>query len=448
MKKRTKILSLVLAAALAVSALATGMMVYAGSPVAINALNFPDENFRTIVSMECDTDEDGYLSDAEVSGVTLFSVTGYLYDLDEDAEIESIKGIEHFTNLKTLRCGGIALKTLDVSKLTGLTWLDCMGNDLQTLNVTQNTALRTLNCQSNDLSELDVSKNTQLVNLSCSVNHISELDVTANTLLETLQVHQNQLTELNVTQNTALKSLHCSNNHLQELDLSNNTQLENVTSNRIGEQTISGEAIESNGEIFVTMPFTYPRRIVSTSLDVENNLELIGYQSGSFVTSDYERLTGGIDYNYFTGLEGTEPMTVHIDVTRNFFIVCFYTNEYKTTLLDKQIVYAGENATLPTITSTPQCKTFVRWSESAENIQADKDIYAIWRDTHIFRVVDFGDNMIIMACLNGCGTEQEYNFAEMVGAELGDSNYNASFDLNSDGIINGRDLAKLKAHQF
>ena len=479
-KNHKKLLSLVLTVLVIAASLTAGMIAYAGSPVAINATNFPDANFRTIVLMECDEDEDGYLSDDEIQGVTLFSVTGYLYDIDEDAEIESLKGIEYFTNLRTLRCGGIGLTSLDVSKLTSLTWLDCMGNNLETLDVSKNTALRTLNCQSNDLSVLNVAANTQLVSLSCSVNHLTALDVTHNTLLETLQVHQNELTTLNLSQNTALTSLHCSKNHLQELDLSANTALANVTSNRIGEQKIAGTATVSENTVFVDMPFSNRTRIISTSLDVD----YVAYNGASFYTEDFTRIADGIDYEYNTGAADAEPMTVHIDVNRDFFIVRYYTNENKTTMLSEQVVDRGvklvlglgqrrtaegvggqqlgdlaarksghvvdrgANATEPDITSTPQCKTFVRWSETSANIQADKDIYAIWKDDHVFRVTDFGDNTVVLTCLNGCGTEQEILFSELVGAAYGDSNYNEAIDLNADGIINGRDLARLKAHQF
>ncbi|MBR3148769.1 MAG: hypothetical protein IKF64_01240 [Eubacterium sp.] len=444
MKNNKKILSLVLTVLIIGASLTAGIVAYAGSPVAINAANFPDANFRTIVAMECDEDEDGYLSDSERTGVTLFSVTGYLYDLDEDAEIEDLKGIEYFTNLRTLRCGGIGLKTLNVSALTNLTWLDCMGNELSSLDVSHNTALTRLNCQSNDLSALNVSMLTNLVTLSCSVNKLTSLNVSNNTNLETLQVHQNQLTSLNVSNNTKLTSIHCSNNHIQELDLSANTLLENVTSNRIGDQLISGEAVEDSGYIYVTMPFNDRSRIISTSIDPENNMGLIGYQSGAFVTDDYKLLEPGIDYEYDTGLDGAEPFTVHIDVIRNFFFVKFYTNENKQTLIGEDIVYSGETATPPDITETPQCKTFVAWSDTYDNIVADKEIYATWRDDHIFAVTGFAGNIITMSCLNGCGTTMQMNFADVVGAELGDSNYYDAIDLNYDGIINGKDLAYLK----
>lgn len=448
MKKNKKLLSLLLAAVLIAASMTSGIIAFAGNPVAINAANFPDENFRTIVSLECDTDEDGYLSDDEIADVTLFSVTGYLYDLDEDAEIENIKGIEFFTNLKTLRCGGIGLTSLDVSKLTGLTWLDCMGNELTTLDVSNNTALRTLNCQSNDLTAINVSMLTNLRTLSCSVNKLTSLDVTQNTLLETLQVHQNELTSLDLSKNTALTSLHCSNNHIQELDLSANTALQNVTSNRIGEQTISGTASDEGGTIFVTMPFNTASRIISTSLDEENSLGLIGYQSGSFVTTDYSKLIDGIDYEYNTGLADAEPLTVHIDVERDFFVVRFYTNDKLTTMMSQVVVNRGENATAPEITDTPQCKTFVAWSGSLDNVQEDRTIWATWKDDHVFKVVEFADNTVTAACQNGCGTTTEYNFFDLVGAELGDSNYNEAADLNADGIINGKDLAMFKKGLF
>lgn len=443
MKLNKKITALLLAAVPAVASLAAGITVYA-APVAINATNFPDENFRTIVSMECDEDEDGYLSDSERSGVTLFSVTGYLYDLDEDAEVKSIQGIEYFTNLRTLRCGGIGLTSIDVSKLTNLTWLDCMGNDLETLDVSKNTALRTLNCQSNELNTLDVSKLTGLQSLSCSTNHLKTLDVSNNTALATLQVSQNELTALNLSNNTALTSLHCSNNHIKELDLSANTQLTNVTSNRIGEQTIDGTAEISSGTAFVTIPFSDRSRITSTSLDVDDETQMVAYNGESFYTEDLAKLVDGIDYEYNTGLDGAEPLTVHINVERNFFVVRFFTNGKKQTLLSEQIVDRGATATAPEITDTPQCKTFVAWSDSFSDIQADKDIWATWKDDHVYKVTGFHDNTVDMSCVNGCGTTQSYSFFDVVGAERGDDVYNSALDLNADGIINGRDLAMLK----
>ena len=152
----------------------------------------------------------------------------------------------------------------------------------------------------------------------------------------------------------------------------------------------------------------------------------------------------GIDYEYNTGLDGAEPLTVHINVERNFFVVRFFTNGKKQTLLSEQIVDRGATATAPEITDTPQCKTFVAWSDSFSDIQADKDVWATWKDDHIYKVTGFHDNTVDMSCVNGCGTTQSYSFFDVVGAERGDDVYNSALDLNADGIINGRDQKKKK----
>ncbi|MBQ8078080.1 MAG: hypothetical protein IJ235_06830, partial [Eubacterium sp.] len=44
-----------------------------------------------------------------------------------------------------------------------------------------------------------------------------------------------------------------------------------------------------------------------------------------------------------------------------------------------------------------------------------------------------------------CGLDKQFSFADCLGAERGDSAYDEDIDLNGDGIINGRDLAALKA---
>ena len=45
---------------------------------------------------------------------------------------------------------------------------------------------------------------------------------------------------------------------------------------------------------------------------------------------------------------------------------------------------------------------------------------------------------------NKCGLDETVEFSDVLNAETGDENYNESIDINSDGIINGRDLAALK----
>ena len=190
--------------------------------IAINADNFPDANFRAIVST-FDKNGDGKLNEAEIAAVTEIDCSG--------KNISSLKGIKCFTALTTLRCYGNQLTALDVSRNTALTVLNCDDNQLTSLDVSKNTALTSLYCWSNPLTNLDVSKNTKLGNLSCSYNQLTSLDVSKNTALTTLWCYGNQLTALDVSRNTALTELCCERNQLTTLDVSKNTALTKLTCN-------------------------------------------------------------------------------------------------------------------------------------------------------------------------------------------------------------------------
>lgn len=62
--------------------------------VKINKTNFPDKQFRNVLTYVYDTDSDGYLSEKERTNVEYMSLDGYY--------IKDITGIKHFPNLKFL----------------------------------------------------------------------------------------------------------------------------------------------------------------------------------------------------------------------------------------------------------------------------------------------------------------------------------------------------------
>ena len=183
----------------------------------INEENFPDDNFRSYISTNFDTDNQGYLTAEQVAGVKTISCYG--------KSIASLNGVEYFTELTSLSCEGNQLTELDVSNNTALTNLGCSSNQLTELDVSNNTALTSLSCGYNNLSTLDVSNNTALASLSCGSNQLSSLDVSNNTALKWLHCDTNQLTELDVSKNTKLTSLGCYENQLLELNVSQNTSL-------------------------------------------------------------------------------------------------------------------------------------------------------------------------------------------------------------------------------
>lgn len=140
---------------------------YAGiHAVAIDETNFPDYNFRENWILKQTFADDDYLTDKEAAGVTAIDISG--------KGITTLKGIEHFTALKTLNCSGNNLDAIDLSKNTALEELNCSSNILSALGVTANTKLKKLNCSGNQLTALDVTKNTALTELYCYRNSIRD----------------------------------------------------------------------------------------------------------------------------------------------------------------------------------------------------------------------------------------------------------------------------------
>lgn len=65
---------------------------------------------------------------------------------------------------------------------------------------------------------------------------------------------------------------------------------------------------------------------------------------------------------------------------------------------------------------------------------------------HSYALKSFSGNVAHFDCEH-CGDVQELPFYDYVGAQRGDSSFEPLLDRNSDGIINGRDLAHLKNPQ-
>ena len=188
--------------------------------IAIDAMNFPDETFRTYVQENFDPTADGILSESELEQVTEIDVSS--------KGISDLTGVGYFIALKELFCHNNNLTELDVRQNLALQRLECHYNNLTELDFSQNTALQMLVCYNNNLTKLDVGQNTALQTLDCDNNNLTELDVSRNTALQILACYKNNLTKLDVGQNTALQDLYCDNNNLTELDVSQNPALQSL----------------------------------------------------------------------------------------------------------------------------------------------------------------------------------------------------------------------------
>ena len=345
--------------------------------VPINEANFPDANFRAVVST-FDKNGDEQLDDAEIAAVT---------EIDcKEKNISSLKGIGCFTALTYLACVGNQLTALDVSKNTALKWLFCRDNQLTALDVSNNMALTTLvcdknqlttldvsnnaalewlHCSENQLTALDVSKNTALKELYCGDNRLTTLDVSNNTALMTLWCHRNQLTTLDVSNNMALTTLWCYNNNLTTLDVSRNTALEWLycTNNRLTTLDVSRnmalERLYSHENQLTTLDVSRNTALTVlncsknqlTALDVSKNTALTnldcgGNQLTALDVSNNTALTnlgcGGnqlttLDVSKNTALKGLDcynNQLTTLDVSRNMALTSLGCDGNQLTILD------------------------------------------------------------------------------------------------------------------
>lgn len=186
--------------------------------IAIDATNFPSEDFRNYLKA-LEIGSDGVLTADEIANCTSLEV------IFKD-NMTSLKGIEHFTALKKLRCYGNGLTELDLSKNTALEVLICHNNPFTELDLSKNTALKELDCTNDTLlTRLDISQNTALTELCCSGIGLTELDLSKNTALINLECNRNKLTALDVSKNVALQQIQCRDNQLTEIDITKNTAL-------------------------------------------------------------------------------------------------------------------------------------------------------------------------------------------------------------------------------
>ncbi len=183
----------------------------------INEKNFPDEQFRRIISTY-DLDEDGFFSRTELETVTVLEMP--------NQNIELLTGISYFRNLLVLDVSDNQLRSLDLSALSQLTSVNCSGNALNSLMFGEASHLETLNCSKNTtLTALDVSCMTALQTLDCADCRLQLLDLSGADKLVSLDCGHNALTSLVLPESCLLEKLYCNSNKLTSLDLSNMTSL-------------------------------------------------------------------------------------------------------------------------------------------------------------------------------------------------------------------------------
>lgn len=208
--------------------------------VEIKSTNFQDTDFGNYVK-KFDINNDDKLSLEERNKVTTI-------ELPDDSYCPTMKGIEYFPELVTLKCPDAHVRSLDVSKNLKLETLWCYWNNLEQLDVSKNKALKDLRCGYNYLTTLNVSQNEALECLSTNDmrSKLNSLDVSYNKALKHLECMKNGLTSLDVSSNEALERLVCDGNPLTELDVSKNDKLTSLDCRKCGLTSLKfGSAVSS-----------------------------------------------------------------------------------------------------------------------------------------------------------------------------------------------------------
>ena len=250
----------------------------AASPTELIAMSSPN----TWITL--DANNDGEIQVTEALEVTYFRLSGFL--LQENQKINSLVGINAFTNLSRLDCSNNLLQSINIDSLVNLQYLACSFNNLSSLTLQNFSNLEELNCGGNPLSSLNLVSIPNLKILDCSATLLTSLDVTQFTNLNNLSCSNSLLTSLNVTGMPNLGSINCSFNQLTTvnlvdltalvmLDMSNNqlTSLNLQNTPNIGELYL-------NNNLLTTLNFT-----------ALNNLQILRCNNNLFTTLDIEPLT-------------------------------------------------------------------------------------------------------------------------------------------------------------
>lgn len=298
--KRTRLVSALLTLAMVFTFLPISAFAVTGD-VPIDETNFPDEDFReylktatyydkdTGTHKKINTDGNGVLSLAERTQVTRIDVSSL--------KVLNLKGIEHFPELRELKCENRHISKLDLSQNTKLEYLYCKNNELTQLDLSKNPNITILDCSDNKLDKLDVS-HQNLESLYCSNNNLDELNVKNSENLRELTCTGNQLTKLDVDvahkkkleklscgnnklesliigENRLLKELNCEHNQLPQLSLSNleGLKLLKCSENKLTTLDVSGSPLLEG------LRYAYNQL---TSLNLEKNTNLAAWNTDAW----------------------------------------------------------------------------------------------------------------------------------------------------------------------
>jgi Leucine-rich repeat (LRR) protein len=130
--------------------------------------------------------------------------------------IQSLVGVELFTNLEHLSLFGNNITNAELSKLTHLTYLNLANNNLVSLNIAGLAELKTLYLFKNKLSTINFEGLIALEKVRLMENQLSQLDISPLTSVIEMYLWDNQLVNLDITGLTTLVFLDVKQNPMPD----------------------------------------------------------------------------------------------------------------------------------------------------------------------------------------------------------------------------------------
>lgn len=304
-------------------------------------VEFGDQTFKTYCLNNFDINGDGRISYSEAEMVTKIDVCSYHYQ--GRGQIQTLAGVEHFSQLIELNCDNNQITELNLGNLQKLQKLYCNDNELASLDVSLLTDLKVLECGNarhgygnNHLSALEVSNNLQLEELFCNGNRLTELSLDSNTKLKVLSCSNNKLSSLNISMLVDLEELDCGNfiingvdyngtNRLSKLDVSSNKKLLRLY---LGGGVCRFSTIDVSNNIRLESLDVYGGYI--TALNLNKNTQL------TYLCCDYNRLTT-LDLSKNTQLRSLScknNQLTTLDVSKHTQLIYLYCYSNQLTELD------------------------------------------------------------------------------------------------------------------
>lgn len=344
--------------------------------LAINAANFPDANFRKVLTAYSSEKVKNVpvLTEADIAKITDLGNTKADTKFKDEAanlaKVTNFKGIEKLTALKSLIVKDNTQRNftaLDLSKNEALTFIDVSGcTNLAKLAPPATDAVETLLLQKTAIAAVYVSGYTGLKVLNVSDTKLTALNVSTNTELETLALKNVKVNELYVADNTKLKTLDAANCGLTKIDVSANTLLENldvsgnslITLNLTGLTALTADKFKADNNkrnIGTVIDGKYDLKdLVAEGLVVDKMGDIKGATLTEGVLTD---VAGNVTYTYETGLatEGLDKVTFtlapekvtsenfevsYMDGAESKSVVCETWDEVLKAMTDKNVEYS------------------------------------------------------------------------------------------------------------